>query len=183
MRTKTLVTATGKSLKPPASRGTPPGITNPRNRTSHQTFIEAAGGVCKRLPTWVPSTSDGDEGKHRPGIPVARAGDAREVAATVPFLCGPEAPGMSTARPGPSTEACSPWGRWSDRTWRAGTGDAPEPVPQRCTRPQFPAWATWGRWPRKTAAPTSRIATDRASPACTPSAESEATPESTGPID
>jgi NAD(P)-dependent dehydrogenase (short-subunit alcohol dehydrogenase family) len=31
------------------------------------------------------------EGKHRPGIPVARPGDAREVAATVAFLCGPDA--------------------------------------------------------------------------------------------
>ncbi|WP_309134588.1 SDR family oxidoreductase [Cellulomonas sp.] len=31
------------------------------------------------------------EGKHRPGIPVARPGDAREIAAVVRFLCGPEA--------------------------------------------------------------------------------------------
>ena len=31
------------------------------------------------------------EGKHRPGIPVARPGDAREIAATVAFLCGPDA--------------------------------------------------------------------------------------------
>jgi len=31
------------------------------------------------------------EGKDRPGIPVARPGDAREIAAVVAFLCGPEA--------------------------------------------------------------------------------------------
>lgn len=31
------------------------------------------------------------EGKDRPGIPVARPGDAREVAAVVAFLCGPDA--------------------------------------------------------------------------------------------
>ena len=31
------------------------------------------------------------EGKERPGIPVARPGDAREIAAVVAFLCGPEA--------------------------------------------------------------------------------------------
>ncbi|MFC8191090.1 SDR family oxidoreductase [Cellulomonas sp. NPDC057328] len=31
------------------------------------------------------------EGKHRAGIPVARPGDAREIAAVVQFLCGPEA--------------------------------------------------------------------------------------------
>ena len=31
------------------------------------------------------------EGKERPGIPVARPGDAREIAATVAFLCGPDA--------------------------------------------------------------------------------------------
>lgn len=31
------------------------------------------------------------EGKERPGIPVSRPGDAREVAAVVAFLCGPEA--------------------------------------------------------------------------------------------
>ncbi|MBX9245561.1 SDR family oxidoreductase [Actinotalea ferrariae] len=31
------------------------------------------------------------EGKDRPGIPVARPGDAREIAATVAFLCGPDA--------------------------------------------------------------------------------------------
>jgi NAD(P)-dependent dehydrogenase (short-subunit alcohol dehydrogenase family) len=31
------------------------------------------------------------EGKHRPGIPVARPGDAREVAAVVGLLCSPEA--------------------------------------------------------------------------------------------
>ena len=42
-----------------------------------------------------PMTGQEDEsvlqGKHRPGIPVARPGDAREVAATVAFLCGPDA--------------------------------------------------------------------------------------------
>ena len=31
------------------------------------------------------------EGKRRPGIPVPRPGDAREIAAVVRFLCGPEA--------------------------------------------------------------------------------------------
>lgn len=31
------------------------------------------------------------EDKDRPGIPVARPGDAREIAATVAFLCGPDA--------------------------------------------------------------------------------------------
>ncbi|WP_052436252.1 SDR family oxidoreductase [Georgenia sp. SUBG003] len=31
------------------------------------------------------------EDKYRPGIPVARPGDAREIAATVAFLCGPDA--------------------------------------------------------------------------------------------
>lgn len=42
-----------------------------------------------------PMTGQEDEsvlaGKHRPGIPVARPGDAREIAATVAFLCGPQA--------------------------------------------------------------------------------------------
>jgi NAD(P)-dependent dehydrogenase (short-subunit alcohol dehydrogenase family) len=42
-----------------------------------------------------PMTGQEDEsvlvGKDRPGIPVARPGDAREVAATVAFLCGPDA--------------------------------------------------------------------------------------------
>ncbi|KAE8763574.1 SDR family oxidoreductase [Georgenia thermotolerans] len=42
-----------------------------------------------------PMTGQEDEsvlrGKERPGIPVARPGDAREVAATVAFLCGPDA--------------------------------------------------------------------------------------------
>lgn len=42
-----------------------------------------------------PMTGQEDEsvvrGKYRPGIPVARPGDAREVAATVAFLCGPDA--------------------------------------------------------------------------------------------
>ncbi|MFB9072788.1 SDR family oxidoreductase [Citricoccus parietis] len=42
-----------------------------------------------------PMTGQEDEsvvqGKGRPGIPVARPGDAREVAATVAFLCGPDA--------------------------------------------------------------------------------------------
>lgn len=42
-----------------------------------------------------PMTGQEDEsvlqGKHRPGIPVARPGDAREVAATIAFLCGPDA--------------------------------------------------------------------------------------------
>ena len=42
-----------------------------------------------------PMTGQEDEsalsGKHRPGIPVAQPGDAREVAATVAFLCGPDA--------------------------------------------------------------------------------------------
>lgn len=42
-----------------------------------------------------PMTGHEDEsvtqGKRRPGIPVARPGDAREVAATVAFLCGPDA--------------------------------------------------------------------------------------------
>ncbi len=43
-----------------------------------------------------PMTGQGDESvlrddKDRPGIPVARPGDAREIAATVAFLCGPEA--------------------------------------------------------------------------------------------
>ncbi len=36
------------------------------------------------------SVLDGDD-KDRPGIPVARPGDAREIAATVAFLCGPAA--------------------------------------------------------------------------------------------
>lgn len=42
-----------------------------------------------------PMTGQEDEtplaGKDRPGIPVARPGDAREIAAVVRFLCGPEA--------------------------------------------------------------------------------------------
>lgn len=42
-----------------------------------------------------PMTGQEDEsvlaGKARPGIPVSRPGDAREVAATVAFLCGPDA--------------------------------------------------------------------------------------------
>ena len=42
-----------------------------------------------------PMTGQEDEsvlvGKERPGIPVARPGDAREVAAVVAFLCGPDA--------------------------------------------------------------------------------------------
>ncbi|MFH5823817.1 SDR family oxidoreductase [Georgenia sp. AZ-5] len=42
-----------------------------------------------------PMTGQEDEsplaGKDRPGIPVARPGDAREIAATVAFLCGPDA--------------------------------------------------------------------------------------------
>ncbi|WP_448072708.1 SDR family oxidoreductase [Georgenia yuyongxinii] len=42
-----------------------------------------------------PMTGQEDEsplaGKDRPGIPVARPGDAREVAAVVAFLCGPDA--------------------------------------------------------------------------------------------
>jgi NAD(P)-dependent dehydrogenase (short-subunit alcohol dehydrogenase family) len=42
-----------------------------------------------------PMTGQEDEsvvqGKERPGIPVARPGDAREIAATVAFLCGPDA--------------------------------------------------------------------------------------------
>jgi NAD(P)-dependent dehydrogenase (short-subunit alcohol dehydrogenase family) len=42
-----------------------------------------------------PMTGQEDEsvlrGKDRPGIPVARPGDAREVAAVIAFLCGPEA--------------------------------------------------------------------------------------------
>ncbi|MFC4429177.1 SDR family oxidoreductase [Citricoccus alkalitolerans] len=42
-----------------------------------------------------PMTGQEDESvvqdKRRPGIPVARPGDAREVAATVAFLCGPDA--------------------------------------------------------------------------------------------
>lgn len=42
-----------------------------------------------------PMTGQEDEsvmaGKERPGIPVARPGDAREIAATVAFLCGPQA--------------------------------------------------------------------------------------------
>jgi len=42
-----------------------------------------------------PMTGQEDEsvlrGKERPGIPVARPGDAREIAAVVAFLCGPEA--------------------------------------------------------------------------------------------
>jgi NAD(P)-dependent dehydrogenase (short-subunit alcohol dehydrogenase family) len=29
--------------------------------------------------------------KHRPGVPLGRPGDAREVAAVIAFLCGPEA--------------------------------------------------------------------------------------------
>ena len=37
------------------------------------------------------------EGKHRPGIPVARPGDAREVAAVVGFLCSPEAGNVTGA--------------------------------------------------------------------------------------
>jgi NAD(P)-dependent dehydrogenase (short-subunit alcohol dehydrogenase family) len=32
-----------------------------------------------------------DRGKRRPGVPVARPGDAREVAAVIAFLCSPEA--------------------------------------------------------------------------------------------
>jgi len=42
-----------------------------------------------------PMTGQEDEavvdGKHRPGIPVARPGDAREIAAVVAFLCSPDA--------------------------------------------------------------------------------------------
>lgn len=42
-----------------------------------------------------PMTGQEDEsvlaGKERPGIPVSRPGDAREIAATVAFLCGPDA--------------------------------------------------------------------------------------------
>jgi len=42
-----------------------------------------------------PMTGQEDESvlldKYRPGIPVARPGDAREIAATVAFLCGPDA--------------------------------------------------------------------------------------------
>ena len=42
----------------------------------------------------------------RPGVPLGRPGDAREVAAVVAFLAGPQA-SYVTGAPGWSTAACS----------------------------------------------------------------------------
>jgi len=62
-------------------------------------------------------------GEERPGVPLRRLGDAREVAAVIAFWPGPR-PHTSPERRGRSTAGCCRWARWRARTWTTTTGGA-----------------------------------------------------------
>ena len=67
--------------------------------------------------------------ERRPGVPLGRPGDAREVAAVIAFLAGPTRP-TSRVPPGRWTGACCGWDRRPAAISPTMRGDGPEPAQQ-----------------------------------------------------